>query len=63
MPLSFAHLWKNQEYSDVDVVLIVAQHNDSETEQQHQLARFPGHSVLLSNSPVISAQVRSSGFY
>lgn len=60
MPLlSFGHLWKNQEHSDVDVVLTVLQHSQDADQQQQstQLARFPGHIVLLSSSPMVSAQV------
>ena len=62
MPLSFDRLWQNEEHSDVDVVLIVPQHSE-DVEQQHstQLARLPGHSALLSSSPMINAQVRSLG--
>jgi hypothetical protein len=63
MPLNFAHLWQNQEHSDVDVVLTVVQHSagGEADQQQHstQLARFPGHSALLASSPMISAQVGS----
>jgi hypothetical protein len=61
MPLSFDRLWQNQEHSDVDVILTVAQHSEDADQQHHsiQLARFPGHSALLSSSPMINAQVRS----
>jgi hypothetical protein len=60
MALSFARLWKNEEHSDVDVVLKVTSHSGDETAAQ-QLSHFPGHSVLLSSSPMISAQVSSLG--
>ncbi len=55
MPLSFAHLWQNQEHSDVDVVL--TQLSGVADQPSIQLTTLPGHSVLLSNSPVLSAQV------
>ena len=60
MALSFARLWKNEEHSDVDVVFKVTSHSGDETAAQ-QLSHFPGHSVLLSSSPMISAQVSSLG--
>ena len=57
---SFARCWQSEEHSDrnafrfastIDVILKVI--------PDVQMARFPGHSVLLSSSPMISAQVSS----
>ena len=49
MALSFAHMWQQQEASDVDVLLL--------TQDRVELARFPAHRVLLTNSPVFRAKV------
>jgi hypothetical protein len=45
---SFADLWQQEEFSDVEVLLIAA---------DTTLARFPGHNVILSRSPYFAAQV------
>jgi hypothetical protein len=55
---SFAHLWQQDEFSDVDIVL-TGPHDSSSTAEDSasKLATFPGHSVLLGDSPFFKAQV------
>lgn len=56
--LSFARLWQQEEYSDLDVVLWTADSADQDApKDNNHLAKFPGHSVLLSNSQVLQAHV------
>lgn len=45
---SFADLWQQEEFSDVEVLLTAA---------DATLSRFPGHNVILSRSPYFAAQV------
>lgn len=58
MMLSFAHLWQQKELSDVDVLLI-APSTAAQAGGAPPLVveEFPGHTVLLSNSPFIKQQV------
>jgi hypothetical protein len=60
MPLSFARLWQQQEYLDLDVVLWTADNSVHEDAPKHNshLAKLPGHSILLSNSQFLQAHVR-----
>jgi hypothetical protein len=54
----YDHLWQQDELSDVDIVLTGPQQGSSTQEAGTcKLAAFPGHSVLLSDSPFIKAQV------
>ena len=54
MSLSFSHLWKQQEHSDVDVVLWApSQHSRDKL----VLMKLPAHSALLSNSEVYRAKL------
>jgi hypothetical protein len=54
MSLSFSHLWKQREHSDVDVMLLApSQHSRDKL----VLMRLPGHSALLSNSEVFRAKL------
>lgn len=63
MALSFTHLWQQQEHSDVDVILKTVDSPDQDApSDRNQLATFPAHSVLLSNSQVFQAQVRACCF-
>jgi hypothetical protein len=56
--LSFAHLWQQAELSDVDVLLTAPSTTDQNSNAPPQkLAEFPGHTVLLSSSPYLKAQV------
>jgi hypothetical protein len=57
MSVSFARLWQQQEYSDLNIVLTVGVHADQEAQACTQLAVFPGHKALLSTSQVFEAQV------
>lgn len=72
MSLSFAHLWWQLESSDMDVILLVpaAAAQPGEQEQQQadaasaapaELAHFPAHSTLLSNSEVLRCRVSIHG--
>jgi hypothetical protein len=57
--LSFAHLWQQAELSDVDVLLTSPFSTDQGSDALLQkLTEFPGHTVLLSSSPYLKAQVR-----
>lgn len=63
MSLSFAHAWQQQELSDVDVILLVPEPSAESGQQDGQpakveLARFPAHSILLSNSAMLRCRVR-----
>jgi hypothetical protein len=60
MPLSFARLWQQQEYSDLDVMLWTADNSVHEDAPKHNshLAKFPGHGILFSNSQFLQAHVR-----
>ena len=54
MSLSFSHLWKQREHSDVDVLLLApSQHSRDKL----VLMKLPGHSALLSNSEVFRAKL------
>jgi hypothetical protein len=54
MSLSFSHLWKHREHSDVDVLLLApSQHSRDKL----MLMRLPGHSALLRNSEVFRAKL------
>jgi hypothetical protein len=56
--LSFAHLWQQAELSDVDVLLTApSSTNQNGNAVAQKLAEFPGHTVLLSSSPYLKAQV------
>jgi hypothetical protein len=54
----FAHLWQQQEFADVDLLLTAAGVDTTDT-QQHTLLTVPGHRSILSNSDFIRAQVRA----
>jgi hypothetical protein len=57
--LSFAHLWQQAELSDVDVLITAPNFADLiDNAPPQKLAEFPGHTVLLSSSPYLKAQVR-----
>jgi hypothetical protein len=58
MQLSFSQLWQQSELSDVDVLLTAPPATNQESDAPPQkLAEFPGHTVLLSTSPYLKAQV------
>ena len=58
-PFSYAHLWQQEELSDVDIVLATVGHaaDGQLGESSNQLRVLPGHSVILSNIPYMHAQV------
>ncbi len=56
----FGHLWQQTEMSDVEVVLVVVSESD-ETSEVHSsknsvLQQFPGHSQILSSSPLFGTK-------
>jgi hypothetical protein len=65
MSLSFAHLWQQQASSDMDVILLAAaaaaeageQEEQQGSEAKVELASFPAHSAILSNSAVLWCRV------
>jgi hypothetical protein len=69
MSLSFAHVWKQQDSSDLDIILLApapaaAQSGEQQEQQEDaarpamvELARLPAHSILLSNSAVLWCRV------
>ena len=52
---NFAHLWQQEELSDVDILLHV---EPGPGDSSMLLRRFPGHSQLLSLSPYFMALVK-----
>jgi hypothetical protein len=66
MQLKLGHLFLQDTFSDVDVVLQVPPHDaaagdqdqDQDQEQLTVLRRLPGHLAILSASPYLRAQVR-----
>jgi hypothetical protein len=56
MARSFAHLWVDEEFADVDVLLTVDQ-QEQEGTAITQLAKLPAHRAILTQSPVLRAQV------
>jgi hypothetical protein len=55
---TFTHLWQHDDLSDCDIVLTAQQHNSSSAEDGTcKLVTFPGHIVLLSDSPFFKAQM------
>jgi hypothetical protein len=66
----FGHLWQQDETSDVDILITVAENTTSagnETPEAQSSTRtflqqhFPGHSQILSLSPFFLAQASISG--
>lgn len=61
-----AELWLDAELSDMDVVLAVAAERADDTNNRdtnssapvRQLSKLPGHTLLLSRSSYLKAQVR-----
>lgn len=72
MPRYFSKLWQQQEDSDIDVVVLLApaaaavelgqqeQQRDPDRPARLELARFPAHSFLLKDSPVLQCKVGCS---
>jgi hypothetical protein len=55
---TFTHLWQQDHLSDCDIVLTAQQHSSgTEDGDCKKLLSFPGHIVLLSDSPFFSAHV------
>ena len=70
MSLSFAHVWQQQESSDMEIILLAPapaaaqsggqqEHEDAARHALVELARLPAHSILLSNSAVLWCRVSS----
>jgi hypothetical protein len=71
MARRFSKLWQQQESSDIDVVLLAPaaaavelgqqqQQHDPDRPARLELASFPAHSILLSDSPVLLCKVGCS---
>jgi len=57
--ISFAHVWQQDDMSDLDLVLTAGIEAQNEGVEVQILRRFPAHSLILSNSPFLKAQVGS----
>ncbi len=61
----FGHLWKQEDMSDVEIVLCYAEDNAPAGDESPEalsskhivLQQFPGHSQIMSFSPYFRAQV------
>lgn len=57
MPRGYADFWQDDRWADVDIVLVAEEAANPAAQQPIQLAKFPGHRLLLSSSPYLSAQL------
>lgn len=55
--ISFEHVWQQDDMSDLDLVLTASTETQNEGDEAQILRKFPAHSLILSNSPFLKAQV------